>query len=135
PLAAAESLYLELRDVRDRLDVAAAGARDTATDGTPVASLATRHHELRGALIERLGVVDTAALGPADRRALTTMRGALDRALAPLSGAVEPPAEVRQPDCRYDPAAVARTRRGADSLRARIYACYSWAQHHVVVGG
>ena len=134
PLAAAESLYLELREVRDRLDVAAAAARDTATDGTPVASLATRHHELRRALIDRVETVDTAALVPADRRALTTMRGALDRALAPLSGAAEPPTEVRRPDCRYDPAAVARTRRGADSLRARIYACYSWAQHHVAIG-
>ena len=34
-----------------------------------------------------------------------------------------------RPDCGYDPGAIPR----ADSLRARIYACYAWAQSHVVV--
>lgn len=114
--------------------MAAAAARDTATDGTPVVSLAARHHELRRALIERLGGVDTAALASEDRRALSTMRLVLDRALAPLSVGAGPSADLRRPDCRYDPVTLARTRRGADSLRARIYACYSWAQHHVTVG-
>jgi hypothetical protein len=47
PLAAAESLYLDLRDVRDRIDVAAAAARAVASDETPVSALAARHHELR----------------------------------------------------------------------------------------
>jgi hypothetical protein len=58
------------------------------------------------------------------------MRRALQRDLAPVS-ATGPQAPVeRRPNCRYDPAALPP----ADSLRARIYACYTWAQNHVVVG-
>ena len=41
--AAAESLYLDLRDVRDRIDVAGSAGRTTRDDGTPVAALARRH--------------------------------------------------------------------------------------------
>jgi hypothetical protein len=135
PLAAAESLYLELRDVRDRIDVAAAADRDTASDGTPVTALTLRHHELRRAVIGRIEAVDSASLSAEDRRALSAMRRALDRALAPVSGAGEATGPAaRRPDCDYDAAALARSPRRADSLRARIYACYAWAQHHVAVG-
>src|SRR5215207_10961167 len=135
PLAAAESLYLELRDARDRMDVARSAARDTASSGTPVTFLATRHHELRRALIERIEMVDSTTLSAEDRRALSTMRPALGRELAPVSGAAGPaqPA-ARRPDCDYEAAAVARGAGGADSLRARIYACYAWTQHRVAVG-
>jgi hypothetical protein len=38
-------------------------------------------------------------------------------------------------DCGYDASAVAATRKGLDSLRQRVYACYSWAQSHVVFQG
>jgi hypothetical protein len=130
PLAAAESLYLDLRDVRDRIDVAAAAARDVASDGTPVSALGARHHELRRALLERMGAVDSAQLSAGDRRAFGVMRRALERDLAPVSAGASPSAAERRPDCRYDPRAFSR----ADSLRARIYACYAWTQHHVVVG-
>jgi hypothetical protein len=135
PLAVAESLYLELRDVRDRMDVATSAARDTASDGTPVSLLATRHHELRRAVIERIAAVDSTTLSAEDRRALGTMRRALDRDLTPISGAGGPPqAAGRPPDCRYQAAEVARDSRGLDSLRARMYVCYAWAQNHVAVG-
>ncbi len=62
------------------------------------------------------------------------MRGALARDLAPLSDAPAVRAP-RAPECGYDPVAVAATRRGLDSLRTRIYACYAWAQSHVATGG
>ena len=130
PLAAAESLYLDLREVRDRIDVAVAAARNVASGGTPVSALAARHHELRRAVLERLGAVDSSRLSAVDRRALGVMRWALERDLTPVSAAAASPAAERRPDCRYDPAAFSR----ADSLRARIYACYAWAQHHVIVG-
>jgi hypothetical protein len=129
-LAAAESLYLDLRDVRDRIDVAAAAARAVASDGTPVSALAARHHELRRSVIERLGTVDSAELSEEDRRAFGVMRRALQRDLTPVSAPGPSAAAERRPNCRYDPAAFPRT----DSLRARIYACYAWAQQHVVVG-
>jgi hypothetical protein len=130
PLAVAESLYLDLRDVRDRIDVATAAARDDASDGTPVSALAARHHELRRAVLERMGMLDSAQLSAEDRRAFGVMRRALERDLTPVSATATPPADERRPHCRYDPRAFSR----ADSLRARIYACYAWAQHRVIVG-
>jgi hypothetical protein len=129
PLAVAESLYLDLRDVRDRIDVAAAAARNVASDGTPVSALAARHHELRRAVIERIAAVDSAQLPTEDRRAFGVMRRALARDLTPVSTAAAAAVAEGRPDCGYDPGAIAR----ADSLRARIYACYAWAQSHVVV--
>jgi hypothetical protein len=39
-----------------------------------------------------------------------------------------------EPDCTYDAAAIAESLRGLDSLRKRIYDCYGWAQHRIVVG-
>jgi hypothetical protein len=136
PLATAESLYLELRDVRDRIDVAASAARDVGSDGTPLPALAARHHQLRGEVVERIGGVDSAALSDADRRALDVMRRALGRQLAPVSHAAATSAAASgPPQCRFDPLELARRPRGADSLRTRIYACYAWAQHHVALDG
>ena len=129
PLAVAESLYLDLRDVRDRIDVAAAAARNVASDSTPVSALAARHHELRRAVIERIAAVDSAQLSTEDRRAFGVMRRALSRDLTPVSTAAASAVAEGRPDCGYDPGAIPR----ADSLRARIYACYAWAQSHVVV--
>ncbi len=135
-LAAAESLYADLREVRDRIDVSAAAPRTTAPDGIPLAALSTRHNELRGALATRLSAADSAALRHDDARALGTMRRTLERDIAPLadtsaagSGSPQP-----QPDCAYDPRAYLDAPNGLDSLRDRLYACYGWAQHHVVVG-
>lgn len=136
-LAAAESLYLDLRDLRDRIGVAGSAGRTAASDGTPVAVLARRHNELRGALVTRLGTIDSSALAGDDARAFGTIRVALGRdltALAESASAGSPPTQ-RRPDCEYDPAAIAATRNGLDSLRGRLYACYGWAQSHVVGGG
>ncbi len=133
-LAAAESLYLDLRDARDRLDVAGSAGRATATDGTPLPTLARRHNELRRALVTRLEAVDSAALAGDDARAFGTMRVALGRALTALTDSAGSLPTQRRPDCRYDVAAIAAQRNGLDSLRARLYACYGWAQSHVAVG-
>ena len=132
-LAVAESLFLDLRDVRDRIDVAASAASPTAADGTPISALARRHADLRALVAARLTAVDSAALATEDRRAFTAMRGALTRDLSPLPDST-PTLAPRVPDCGYDPAAVAGGRRGLDALRNRLYACYAWAQSHVVAG-
>jgi hypothetical protein len=136
PLTAAESLYLDLRDVRDRIDVAGSAGQATTDDGTPVATLARRHAELRRELVARLGAVDSAALVDDDARAFGIMRQVLARELAPLADGVPlaPAATEPAPDCRYDAAAIGATSRGLDSLRRRIYACFGWAQHRVAVG-
>ena len=139
-LAAAESSYLATRDLRDRLDVAVAGGRRSIADGTTLASLLPRYDSLRRGLQERLAVVDSSALTTDDNRALDLMRRTLGRDLGPLvlpgpaaaggSGTAGEPA----PDCAYDPAALSRAPGGRDSLRARMYACYGWAQSHVADG-
>ena len=116
--------------------MAGSAGRTRADDGTAVTELVRRHAEVRRQLVARLGSVDTAALSEDDARAFGTMHRALARDLAPpadavpaASGAAEP-----RPDCRYDAAAIGAIPRGLDSLRRRIYACYGWAQHRVLVG-
>ena len=70
--------------------------------------------------------MDSSALAPEDGRALSIMRKVLSRDL----GAVVPSASASEaeaiPSCTYkdDP----------DSLSSALYACYGWAQSHVVTG-
>ena len=135
-LATAESLFAALRALRDRIVVTTeAGLRQT-TDGVPLSRLATRHDSLRAVVSARLAGVDSAPLGPEDRRALTALRTRLERDLTPV-GASADSAETIQaaPDCGYDARAIASVSNGLDSLRSRIYACYGWAQQHVIVDG
>jgi hypothetical protein len=122
-LAVAESSYAELRDLRDRIEVTRAAGRRADP------ALTRRHDSLRGRLASRLEAVDSGALAGDDARALGLMRRALARDLGAIGSDPETPAGGR-PDCVYDAAAITT----ADSLRARIYACYGWAQSHVVLG-
>ena len=136
-MAAAESTYLVTRDLRDRLDVAIAGGRRAIADGTALASLLPRYDSIRGRLREDLAAVDSSALAPDDAHALDLMRRTLARDLGPLvlpgaaaaGAATDPP-----PDCAYDPDVISRAPAGRDSLRARMYACYGWAQSHIADG-
>jgi len=130
-LAAAESLYLHTRDARDRIDVLDASGRDTTPQGIARAALVQRYDTLRQALALRLERTDSASLDPTDARALRVMRRTLDRDLgeAPAPASAGPPSA---PDCRGQPEAAPGP---ADSLRARIYACYGWAQSHLVLHG
>jgi hypothetical protein len=63
------------------------------------------------------------------------MRRTLARDLGPLTS----PMPVKQtpvpPDCSYDATAFRTRPQGLDSLRGRVYACYGWAQSHVVSEG
>jgi hypothetical protein len=130
-LAAAESLYLDTRDLRDHIDVLDASGASATSDGTTRPTLVHRYDSLRARLATRLVAVDSIGLNPVDRRALVLMRrtlaGDLGDAPAPDTGRT-----ATAPDCGYDSASVAG---GADSLRARIYACYGWTQAHLVVDG
>jgi hypothetical protein len=135
PLAAAESLYLDLRDIRDRIDVAGSAGRTVASDGTSILALAGRHNSLRQELVRRLEAVDSTGLSSGDARAFRTMRAVLATDLGPVTGSLlRPLAAQPSPRCDYDPGAIAAGKNGLDSLRRRIYACYAWAQHHVAVG-
>jgi len=134
PLAAAESAYAVVRDLRDRYDVATAAGRRTAADSIPLAALAERHDSLRQQLATLLAAVDSGRLRGDDARALGVMRRTLARDLGPLASANAAPPEAAIPDCAYDPAALSRRPGGLDSLRRRIYACYGRAQSRVLVG-
>jgi hypothetical protein len=134
-LAAAESAYAGLRDLRDRVEVAQAAGRGAA-DGTPLAALTLRHDSLRERVIARLAATDSSALTGEDARALGVMRRTLERDLGPLAavGSTDPDSTDQSPNCAYDAAAIAALPNGLDSLRRRLYACYGWAQSHVVLG-
>jgi hypothetical protein len=135
-LGAAESAYALTRDLRDRIDVALAAGRRRLADGRPIERAAARYDSLRSALAGALSGVDSAALPTDDARALGVMRATLARDLGavalPRGASSGPEAAVGPPPC--DAATFDRAGAAADSLRARIYACYGWAQSHVAVG-
>ncbi|MEO7987435.1 MAG: hypothetical protein ABI766_12960 [Gemmatimonadales bacterium] len=135
-LASAESAYAELRDLRDGYEVTTAASLTQTAGGTPLAELARAHDAMRSSVEARLAAVDSSSLGSEDARALGIMRATTARDLTPLAGSPTPAASPADPhpDCDYDAAAIAKTAHDLDSLRARIYACYGWAQHHVIVG-
>ena len=133
-LAVAESSFAELRALRDRYEVSSAAGRTATPEGVPMAALVARHDSLRPRVVARLEAVDSLALGTGDRRALAAMRKATTSELTSLGGGHDP-AEPAAPDCRYDPLALAGSPSDLETLRARIYACYGWAQSHVMVEG
>ena len=135
-LAPAESVYADLRDLRDQLDVAAAAGRTPANDARPFGLFVTIHNELRRSVTRRLTGIDSSSLGPEDARAYGIMRGTLQRDIDSLPPPVKSPVATphpQAPDCAYSVAQVSTTAFGLDSLRKRVYACYGWSQSHVVV--
>jgi hypothetical protein len=134
--AAAESAFADLRAIRDRIEITSAAGRRESPEGVALPALVRRHDDLRGALSARLAAMDSSALAADDRRALATMRAALEADLGPASGSLgQAEAAESLPDCGYDASAIAAVPNGPDSLRNRVYACYGWAQHHVIADG
>lgn len=133
-LAAAESTFALARDARDRFDVTVAGGRTASEDGTPLGELATRANRLRDRLVPALAAVDSLGLGEEDRRALQTMRLVVQRDLAPVSAPTTASGTVSA-DVKPGAACSADTTGGLDSLRARMYACFGWAQSHLPFEG
>jgi hypothetical protein len=123
PLAAAESAFALARDSRDRYEVAIASGR-------AAGEVAQRANDRRTRLIEALARVDADAFGGEDARALSVMRLALARDLAPIvaGAAVTTAPAASDPTCPPDASGE------LDSLRARIYACYGRAQSRLPLG-
>jgi hypothetical protein len=134
-LAAAESVYADLRAIRDRIDVAVASGRTGVTDATPFGALVLGYNALRAELGRRLVAIDSSSLRPDDARAFGVMRRTLVRDLDSLSQPSAAAAEtaVTRPECAYDARAIVRLASGLDSLRKRLYACYGWSQSHLVL--
>ena len=129
-LSAAESLYADLRDSRDRIDVTLASG----AGATRLSDSIAGYNALRRQVAARIGAIDSTALLREDARALAVMRRTLAQDLDSVPPSENSSTPPRQPSCSFDPGTIARLRNGLDSLRARIYACYAWAQSHVLVG-
>jgi hypothetical protein len=134
-LAVAESLYADLRDSRDRIDVTIASGGSGTSDTAPLGAYIIGYNALRKNVAARLASVDSSTLREDDARALAIMRRNLRRDLDSLSLPPKTSPSAQPPSCDYDVRGISRLRNGRDSLRARIYACYAWAQSHVVIGG
>jgi hypothetical protein len=134
-LAVAESLYADLRDARDRIDVTLASGLNRTPDDTSLAGGIRAHNALRRVVAARLDGIDSAGPPDEDRRALAQMRRTLQSSLDSLASphADSSTGTLGPPSCTYDARAVAASPRGVDSLRAQIYSCYGWAQSHVPV--
>jgi hypothetical protein len=135
PLAAAESVYADLRAIRDRINVAIESGQTGLTDATPLSTLVLGHNALRNEVSSRLAAIDSGSLRGDDRRALGLMHRTLARDLDSLAMPVAGRPTETPPDCAYDATGIAAGQGGLDSLRKRLYACYGWAQSHVVVDG
>jgi hypothetical protein len=125
-LARAESLFIEARSRKDRLDIAALRSLSDSA-----AALRPGYLAARAALVPALDVDSTALSDSVDRRALRVMRQVLSDELTVTP---EPPAGTADVDstaCHDDP----RILPGIDSLEARLYACYGLAAADVVVDG
>ncbi len=133
-VARAESLYADLRALRDRLDITTASGGTTTPEGTPLDTLIRGYHDLRRTLQPELDALARSGLPGEEARAVSVMRATLGGELGEIA---PPPAAAadRAPDCAYDARAIATLPNGLDSLIQRAYACYGWAQHHVTVGG
>jgi hypothetical protein len=81
-----------------------------------------------------LAAMDSSRLGEEDRRALRTMRLVVERDLTPVSAPTAASGTVSA-DAKPDAACSADTTGGLDSLRARMYACFGWAQSHLLFEG
>jgi len=101
------------------MDVAGAAGRSSS-------AFIPRYDSLRAALAPRLAQVDSGALPQEEARALGLMRRVSSRDLGKVTPPSTASSQETKPSCTYgdDP----------DSLSSALYACYGWAQSHVVVG-
>jgi hypothetical protein len=134
-IAPAESMYAELRALKDRIGVTTARGATADTNGESVADQRHRYDAVRAAAREALAAVDSAALPTEDQHALGVMRATLHGELG-----VQPEADVSldadtAPNCHYDAAAMARGDSAYERLHDRIYACYGRAVQRVQFEG
>lgn len=127
-LERAESTFQETRYLKDQIDLTRSRGVGESLRGMPLERLVENYRAARARLETALAAVNTAALAPEeDRRALMVMRRALEKDLAPekaASGVAEPAGD---PDCAYDPDALATGPEGFERLSERVYSCFGRA--------
>ena len=134
-IAPAESMYAELRAVKDRIGVTTARGAAADLDGESLADQRRRYETVRAVVDSALTAVDSVALPAEDQRALGVMRATLHGELG-----ARPEADVSlgadsAPACDYDAAAMARGDSAYERLHDRIYACYGRAVQRVQFEG
>lgn len=136
--ARAESLYREVRTLKDRIDITAARGLGRTPDGTPVAALLPRYAAARARLVTLLAAPDT-AFAAGDRAAVATMKRTLDgelvERLAAVPGAAGAETEAGGLPCVYDPERLAAGPTGREALAERMYACYGRAARTILFEG
>ena len=132
-LAAAESMFQALHQVKDRIGVTSARGARADTDGATLGEMRRRYASIRAPLATALQSIDSASLSREDQRALGAMRAALASGLRSDADATETAGDSASagPACDYDPERVAQGDSAYERLRARIYACYTRAVQSV----
>ncbi len=136
-LSATEAAYLDLRQLKDQIDVTRARGAQATPGGVALSDLFVRYRAARDRLETGLRSETGAGLGSEDRRALDVMRRTLSKDLgderdAPAAASSETPERV---DCEYDAATLAQGQDGMRVLSDRMYACFGQAAHHVPFEG
>ena len=131
-----EQRFLDLRELHDRLRIAAGRGAEKDTDGAPLAELRTRFAALRRELSAGLRHFDRSKLTRPDQDALQTLIRVLGDGTVPEPERLASrESKEATPDCSYDPVALARRKDGLSPLKDRIYDCYSQAARHVSFEG
>lgn len=131
-----EQRFLDLRELHDRLRIAAGRGAEKDTDGAPVAELRTRFAALHRELSAGLRHFDRSKLTRPDQDALQTLIRVLGDGTVPEPERLASrESKEATPDCSYDPVALARRKDGLSPLKDRIYDCYSQAARHVSFEG
>ena len=130
PLAAAESVYQELRYLKDQIDVTRYRGADRSTRGVPVSELRTRYEVVRSSLLMGLASVADTVLAGEDRRALAVMRRTLETELVAL-GISGDTAGAPAVQCDYEAARLAEGPTGLEVLTDRMYACFGRAAQNI----
>jgi len=133
-LPRAESLYQATRDLKDRIDILNLRSVPGGHLADSAARLLPAYQQSRRRLVQALAIDSLSLPDTVDRRALATMRAALD---GELSEHPEPPGgtTVAAADsCEYDPTDLAQ-RDGDSVLADRMYSCFGAAADDVQVDG
>jgi hypothetical protein len=130
-LARAESAYLQLRDLKDQIDVTAGRGVATSAHGLPLRELVRRYARARLRFAKAMTQVGQPSLSAEDRRALDVMSSTYGRELvaSPLTAARRDTTVV---SCDADSTSPAHETR--EALAQRLYKCFGAAARHVTVG-
>ncbi len=126
-LVAVEGSFLSLRELDDRIRIAAARGKDR-IGGDPLSVLRGRRAEDKDAVAHGLSFLSPGSWAGEDRRAIEVMRRFVDQIAGPGESADATP-ECTEADSRQE------APEAFEHLSARLYACFGAAAGSIDVGG